>query len=261
MAARSWEDLKPRVISGIAMVVLGLLVIWAGGHVLRLGFALVAGGMVWELVRLLVPEADRSAKTMGLIACVSLLAVVYLPLGVSLPALLVPGMAGIALVPRHRVLFLTFTAMILIAAFGLIQLREISGMIWLFWLIAVIVATDIAGYFAGRMIGGPKFWPRVSPKKTWAGTIAGWVAAGVVAVCFILGAGAGSALIGLSVAVSMASQMGDMAESAMKRRVGAKDSSSLIPGHGGLLDRFDGVLGGAVFLLLVGPWAGVPVTP
>ena len=126
-------------------------------------------------------------------------------------------------------------------------------------LVLVVVVTDVAGYFAGRAIGGPKFWPRVSPKKTWAGTVAGWIAAGLLSLVFITWYGAGWSLVGLSIAVSMASQMGDIAESAMKRKVGAKDSSSLIPGHGGLLDRFDGMLGGAVFLLLVGPWAGLPV--
>lgn len=257
--ARSWQDLRPRVISGVAMVVIGLAVIWWGGHPLRLAFAAVAGGMVWELVRLLTPEAHKSALTMALAAGVALLAALYLPILVALPLLLAPAMAGIAWVPRHRVLYLSFTAMILVAAFGMVQLREVSGMVWLLWLVLVIVATDVAGYFAGRAIGGPKFWPRVSPKKTWAGTAAGWVAAAIVGLAFSSQTEAGYSLIGLSIAVSMASQMGDMAESAMKRRVGAKDSSSLIPGHGGLLDRFDGMLGGAVFLLLIGPWAGLPV--
>lgn len=256
--ARSWEDLTARVISGIGMVAIGLIVIWLGGHPLRIGFALVAAGMVWELVRLLTPEAHRSAQVMALIAGLALIGALYLPILMALPLLLAPAMAGIALVPRHRVLFLTFTAMILVAAFGMVQLREVSGMGWLLWLVLVVVATDIAGYFAGRAIGGPKFWPRVSPKKTWAGTIAGWFGAALVGLAFGALSGLGPSLVGLSIAVSMASQMGDMAESALKRRVGAKDSSTLIPGHGGLLDRFDGMLGGAVFLLLIGPWAGLP---
>lgn len=255
--ARSWEDLTARVISGLGMVAIGLLVIWWGGHVLRLAFAAVAAGMVWELVRLLTPEAHKSALAMAAAAGAALLAALYLPILLALPLLLAPAMAGIAWVPRHRVLYLSYASLILVAAFGMVQLREVSGMGWMLWLVLVVVATDVAGYFAGRAIGGPKFWPRVSPKKTWSGTVAGWVAAGLVGLAFMGDVGAG--LIGLSIAVSMASQMGDMAESAMKRRVGAKDSSHLIPGHGGLLDRFDGMLGGAVFLLLIGPWAGLPV--
>ncbi|KGM46801.1 phosphatidate cytidylyltransferase [Pseudooceanicola atlanticus] len=257
--ARSWEDLRARVISGVAMICIAFFVFWAGGHLLRIAFALVAAGMVWELVRLLAPEAQKSALAMAGAAGLALLGTMYLPLSLSLPLLLAPAMAGLAWVPHNRSIYLSFTALILIAAFGMVQLRESAGMLWLLWLVLVVVVTDVAGYFAGRAIGGPKFWPRVSPKKTWAGTVAGWVAAGLLSLVFVTWYGAGWSLVGLSIAVSMASQMGDIAESAMKRKVGAKDSSSLIPGHGGLLDRFDGMLGGAVFLLLVGPWAGLPV--
>jgi phosphatidate cytidylyltransferase len=128
------------------------------------------------------------------------------------------------------------------------------------WLVVVVVATDVLGYFAGRMIGGPKFWPRVSPKKTWAGTLFGWLGAALVGLGFMLYTGVGAGLIGVSVAVSMASQMGDIAESAIKRKMDVKDSSSLIPGHGGLLDRFDGMLGASLFLLLIGRYINtVPV--
>lgn len=255
--AGSWGDLTTRVVSGVAMVAIGVLIIWSGGHVMRLGFAAITAGMVWELVRLLVPEARRSALAMAGVAGAALLGALYLPILLALPLLLAPAMAGIAWVPRHRVLYLSYAALILVAAFGMVQLREVSGIGWMLWLVLVVIATDIAGYFAGRAFGGPKFWPRVSPKKTWSGTVAGWGAAALVGVAFM--GEVGPELIGLSIAVSMASQMGDMAESAMKRRVGAKDSSHLIPGHGGLLDRFDGMLGGAVFLLLIGPWAGLPV--
>jgi phosphatidate cytidylyltransferase len=108
------------------------------------------------------------------------------------------------------------------------------------------------------MIGGPKLWPRVSPKKTWSGTVAGWVGATVVAILFAGATNAGFGLIGVSIAVSMASQIGDIAESAIKRRSGVKDSSNLIPGHGGLLDRFDGMLGAAVFIVIAGPLIAFP---
>ena len=122
----------------------------------------------------------------------------------------------------------------------------------------VVVVTDVAGYFAGRIIGGPKFWPAVSPKKTWAGTTAGWLAAAVVGVVFGIGSGVMGTLVLASVLLSFASQLGDIAESAIKRRVGVKDSSTLIPGHGGLLDRFDGMLGAALALLLLEVGFGFP---
>ncbi|MDB4074642.1 phosphatidate cytidylyltransferase, partial [Ascidiaceihabitans sp.] len=136
--------------------------------------------------------------------------------------------------------------------------RDDLGFIWMLWLIVVVVVTDVLGYFAGRMIGGPKFWPAVSPKKTWSGTIFGWIGATVVGVIFVSYTGASFELVGISIAVAMASQMGDIAESAVKRMMGVKDSSTLIPGHGGVLDRFDGMLGAAVFLLLVGQFIGFP---
>jgi len=147
----------------------------------------------------------------------------------------------------------------MLAGFGLTQVRDDFGFGWLMWLVLVVVITDVVGYFAGRAIGGPKFWPKVSPKKTWSGTAAGWIGAAAVGFLFSINTGVGLQLVGVSVAMSMASQMGDMAESGMKRRLGVKDSSNLIPGHGGLLDRFDGMLGAALFLLIIGRF--LTITP
>ncbi|MEM1006026.1 MAG: phosphatidate cytidylyltransferase, partial [Pseudomonadota bacterium] len=123
---------------------------------------------------------------------------------------------------------------------------------WMVWLIAIVVATDIAGYFVGKSFGGPKFWPKVSPKKTWSGTAGGWVAAAVVGGVFARHGGFGLAFVAVSVMASMASQAGDIFESAVKRKLDVKDSSNLIPGHGGFLDRFDGMMGAAVFVLIAG---------
>ena len=126
------------------------------------------------------------------------------------------------------------------------------------WLVLIVVASDVLGYFAGRLIGGPKFWPSISPKKTWSGTIAGWIGAALVGLAFMGADGAGIGIVGVSIMLAMAAQMGDIAESAIKRRLGVKDSSHLIPGHGGVMDRFDGMVGAAVLLLVAGPVAGVP---
>jgi phosphatidate cytidylyltransferase len=179
--------------------------------------------------------------------------------GLGLPLLFLTGFAGIALLPRNRTLFLVIsTLLIMLASFGLITHRDTFGLTWMLWLVLVVAVTDIGGYFAGRIIGGPKFWPRVSPKKTWSGTVAGWVGAGVVGWAFMATTGMGVALIGISVALSMASQMGDIAESAVKRRAGVKDSSALLPGHGGVWDRFDGMLGASLLLLVIESFTGFP---
>ncbi|QPM89503.1 phosphatidate cytidylyltransferase [Pseudooceanicola algae] len=260
MAQRNWSDLLPRLLSSIVMIAVGLVLILLGGIWFRIAMVLLCGGMIWELARMVAPHSGSRALQLGGAAALCLSGALVLPGSYGLPLLLLPSMLGIALVPRQRTLFMTFTAMILLAAYGMARLRGDQEVIWVFWIVFVVVLTDVAGYFAGRMIGGPKFWPRVSPKKTWSGTIAGWVAAGVVGVGFGLATGFGPGLAGVSVALSMASQMGDIAESAAKRKVGVKDSSDLIPGHGGLLDRFDGMLGAALMLLLTGPWTGLFAT-
>jgi phosphatidate cytidylyltransferase len=122
------------------------------------------------------------------------------------------------------------------------------GLVGLLWMFAVVWTTDIAAYFTGRRLGGPKLWPRVSPKKTWSGFVGG-VAAGTLAGILVTLAGqrfgwrppAGIGLIALGTAVaSVASQLGDLGESALKRKYDVKDSSHLIPGHGGVMDRLDG---------------------
>jgi phosphatidate cytidylyltransferase len=247
-----WADLAVRMSSGAALVIVGLIGVWLGGHAFHVMIAAICGTMVWELSAMLAPgEGGRSLQLGGVAALASLLAI-YLPVGFALPILLAPAMVGLGQMPRFRAIFMVFTSMILLAGYGMSQVRDGMGFEWMLWLVLVVVVTDVVGYFAGRMIGGPKFWARVSPKKTWSGTGFGWLGAAGVGAIFMLYTGAGLALIGVSVAISMASQMGDIAESAVKRRVGVKDSSGLIPGHGGLLDRFDGMLGASLFLLIVG---------
>ncbi|MAM25127.1 MAG: phosphatidate cytidylyltransferase [Rhodobacteraceae bacterium] len=260
MAAKTerWADLATRMGSGAAMVVAGLLGIWFGGLVFHLLVALICGLMVWELVGMLRPGERGAQLQMGGLTGAALLAAFYLPVGFALPVLLAPAMVGFGQLAKHRTIFMVFTVMILLAGFGIVQIRDELGFGWLMWLVLVVVTTDVVGYFAGRAIGGPKFWPRVSPKKTWSGTAAGWIGAALIGALFSLNTGVGLQLIGISIAVSMASQMGDMAESGVKRRMGVKDSSALIPGHGGLLDRFDGMLGASVFLLIIGQFIGFP---
>ncbi|MEM1352554.1 MAG: phosphatidate cytidylyltransferase [Pseudomonadota bacterium] len=257
--SEKWSDLAVRLVSGALLVILGLAGMWVGGLVFITMVALVSGLMVWELVRMLEPEGQILAIGLCGLSALAILPATYLPIGLALPLLMSPALVGFASLREYRGLYAVFTVMVLLAGFGMVSLRNDDlGLGWLLWLVLVVIATDVVGYFAGRMIGGPKFWPRVSPKKTWSGTVCGWVAAAGVGAGFMVTTGAGVQILGVSVAVSIASQMGDIAESAIKRRVGVKDSSNLIPGHGGVLDRFDGMLGAAVFVLLVGPVIGFP---
>jgi phosphatidate cytidylyltransferase len=257
-STEKWSDLATRMTSGAAMVIIGLLGIAAGGHVFHALVAVVCGLMVWELVGILRPGDRYAQLQIGLLTGAAVFIAIYLPIGIALPLLLAPALLGFGQLGRNRTIFMSFTVMILLAGYGMMQVRDDMGFGWLLWLVLVVVVTDVLGYFAGRIIGGPKFWPAVSPKKTWSGTIGGWVGAALVGLGFALSSGAGAQLIGISIALSMASQMGDMAESGMKRKMGVKDSSNLIPGHGGLMDRFDGMLGASLFLLIMGQFIGFP---
>lgn len=253
-----WDDLRARVLSGIAMIVVGLLGVHLGGYWFHGLIAFVCGLMVWELVRMLDAKRLRSAQILAAVAFVCAFVAVEVPPAFGLPLLLVPSMLGLGRMEQGGVTYAVYAGLVMIAGFGLMNLRDDFGVVWMAWLLMVVVVTDIAGYFAGRMIGGPKLWPRVSPKKTWSGSAAGWIGAALVGLAYSGTTQAGFGLIGLSVALSMASQIGDIAESAIKRRAGVKDSSTLIPGHGGLLDRFDGVLGAALMIVLTGQFTNFP---
>lgn len=245
-----WDDLVARLGSAVVMVAVGLLAIWMGGWVFRLLVAAICGAMIWELMRM-IGGGQAMARGLGLLSAACLLLASVLPAGFALPLVMAPAFVGLSRMTMHHGVFMPFSVAILLAGFGMMALRMDFGLVWLMWLVLVVVVTDVAGYFAGRILGGPKFWPKVSPKKTWSGTIAGWVGAAGVGLIFWIAGASGPNVVGVSIALSMASQMGDIAESAIKRRMGVKDSSQLIPGHGGLLDRFDGMLGAALFLLLV----------
>jgi phosphatidate cytidylyltransferase len=135
----------------------------------------------------------------------------------------------------------------------LVRLDHADGLSALILVLLVVWATDIGGYFAGRGIGGPKLWPRVSPNKTWAGALGGFAASLLVAGGFAgFGFGKTWPMLVLAAALSIASQLGDLFESAVKRRFGVKDSSHIIPGHGGLMDRLDGFVAAIVVAAIFG---------
>lgn len=253
-----WEDLKVRVISSALMLLVGAVAVILGGLWFQMLVVFVTAVMVWELWMMIADDKPNQGAVLaaGVASVQSGLFVDATALGFLL-ILLVPAL-GAWRVKHERITFFVFALGIQIAGWGLVQFRADFGFTWIIWLMLVVVATDVFGYLAGRFFGGPKFWPKVSPKKTWSGTSAGWVAAGIVGFIFTLFTNAGLSIILISMVLSFASQMGDIAESALKRRMGVKDSSTLIPGHGGLFDRFDALLGASLFMLLVATVFNVP---
>ncbi len=140
------------------------------------------------------------------------------------------------------------------SGFALMSLRSIpdQGMSLVFFLLAIVWGTDIGAYAAGRLIGGPKLAPGISPSKTWAGLFGGMLLALVLGSLAALAFGAKDPLVAiiLSPLIAVVSQMGDLFESYFKRRSGVKESGDLIPGHGGILDRIDGLVFAAIFVFL-----------
>jgi len=247
-----WADLRARALSAVVMVAVGSVEIWLGGLPFAVLVLVVMGAMVWELARMTGPAVQaRTPLLLAGLAVGALAGALWLPsdhaeLLLALPAL------GLALTKRRDRRIATLYGLgILAAGYGLIALRDL-GIGALIWLVAVVVASDVLGYFAGRTLGGPKFWPAISPKKTWSGTLAGWVGAALVGLGFVLWGAGGWGLVLLSPVVAFAGQMGDIAESWIKRRCGFKDSSNLIPGHGGVMDRFDALIGAAVMIMALG---------
>ena len=167
------------------------------------------------------------------------------------------GLAGVALLARQgkrgwAAAGFLYAASAQVASV-LIRQDSVKGFSALTFVLLVVWATDIGGYFAGRGIGGPKLWPRVSPKKTWAGALGGLGASIVVALGFAtLDLGRAVPLLLAGAVLSVVSQCGDLFESAVKRRFGVKDSSQLIPGHGGLMDRLDGFIAAIVVASVFG---------
>jgi len=253
-----WKDLGSRTASGVAMLVVGVAAIAAGEIWFQMLAVFVTAVMIWELFRMIRPGGDVPAMLLAALTASVISGLLATDASTEFVLLFVPGLIGAALLPRERLTFLLYAVAIAAAGWGLVTLRDAHGATWLFWLVLVVVTTDVLGYFAGRAFGGPKFWPAISPKKTWAGTASGWVGAGLVGALFLTFTDAGRDLIWISMVLSLASQLGDIAESALKRRLGVKDSSALIPGHGGLFDRFDGVLGAAIFMMAVALVVDVP---
>lgn len=247
-----WADLSRRLASTAVLLTIGVALALATGLWLRAIISIVVGITFWELARMTGwrhPEmhggilGPQRPRLLGVFAGLTLM-VVMSWFEESLWLIALPVLAGLpGTRTGERLTFAGFGIAIMLVGDGLVYLREHLGLGAVLWVMGVVVISDTLGYFAGRLLGGPKFWPRLSPKKTWSGTVAGWLGAAVFGLLLLLLARGAPSMIWLSPLIAFAGQMGDIAESWLKRRSGVKDSSSLIPGHGGLMDRFDAVSG------------------
>lgn len=268
-AAGKWADLSRRVASTIVLLAIGVVLAFTTGIWLHLGISVICSITFWELAAMTGWRSPRFQTgpfgrwrpvALSAIAGLAQFAALLLAPSWAWLVLLVPILAGLpGAVPRDRWTYAIFGAAILLVAYGLDGFKEGYGLGFVLWLMGVVIISDIAGYLFGRIFGGPKFWPSLSPKKTWSGTVVGWVGAVLLGTVLWLMNKGGPGLIWLSPLICFAGQMGDIAESWLKRRAGVKDSSNLIPGHGGFMDRFDAVTGAVLAVMLVEAVTTLPV--
>ncbi len=239
-------ELRRRTLSALAIAAVAAPALAWGGAPAALLIAACAGAMGWEF-RAITSHGWGDAAHYGAGLAAAALAAGF-GAGMLALTLLVATGAGFAVLDLTRgrapwwALTGAATAGLAACAFATLRADPEHGLTLALWVAAVTVATDVGAYFAGRAIGGPKLWPSVSPKKTWAGLGGGIALAVAVSLAFsplTLGTYLGPVAL-VSALAAIVAQGGDLAESALKRRFGVKDSSTLIPGHGGALDRLDG---------------------
>jgi phosphatidate cytidylyltransferase len=260
------RNFKRRVASALVLAPAGILVTYIGGWLFLCVCLIAAAIILWEWTALVVRTEDVRIVLPGVIALV----IAMLLTGAGEPG------AAFGMIAIGAVLAGVFVAVwprrypatnprfwgaagVVYAGIAFIPAAALRGdpqwgFAALLFLFATVWATDVLAYLTGRAMGGPLLWPDLSPKKTWAGAIGG-LAGGVAAGTLVAyaSAGTGPVVAGvLALALSIAAQGGDLFESAIKRRFGAKDAGSLIPGHGGAMDRLDGFVAAALLALLIG---------
>jgi phosphatidate cytidylyltransferase len=263
LRARLGSDFVTRAVAGLAMAALAALFTFTGALPFTVLVVAVSVVLSWEWGRL-VHGGEGDVIIAVQIASVVLACVLAALEKVGLGLVILPIGAILAMV-------LSLGANSAFSAFGvfyaglpavaLIWLRADAGLglTAIVFLLVAVAVSDTAGFLCGRLIGGAKLWPRLSPNKTWAGGIGAVAATGIVAALFPLFVTAASPLrlAGVGCLLSLVAQAGDLFESAVKRRFDAKDASALIPGHGGVMDRVDGLVAVAAAAGLMGLFINV----
>ncbi len=247
-----------RVLSALVMAPVAIGLAYIGGWPFIALWAILAGIVFWEWAGLVAPTHRTSLVS----AAAAALAAGALATALDRPGagLIVTACGALpvaALAPAGRRIWcaggLVYAAAVLFAP-AILRRDADFGLAAILFLFAVVWATDILAYFTGRAAGGPRMWPAISPKKTWSGAVGGLAGAvlGGVGVALVAGLHISALLVFLCVLLSVAAQGGDLLESFVKRRFGAKDASHIIPGHGGAMDRLDGFLMAAAIGALIG---------
>jgi phosphatidate cytidylyltransferase len=250
------RNLVTRVASAMVLVPLAIAAAYAGGWYWAALVTLCAIGLFveWLMVTGVSGNAPLAVTGAAILAIAApFLALRNVDMALIVLALGVAAVAFRSSAPRSWPIGGFLYAATAQVSSILVRLDHGQGFTALVFILLVVWCTDIGGYFAGRSIGGPKLWPRVSPNKTWAGAAGGFILSLIVAAGFAAsGVGKMGPLLIMASALSVASQLGDLLESAVKRRFGVKDSSHIIPCHGGLMDRLDGYVAAVALAAILG---------
>jgi phosphatidate cytidylyltransferase len=252
-------DLAVRFASAVALGVPFLIAVHAGPPYFDLIILAACGLLAWEWSRMTAAGDGAAAPWRGAVFVIwTLIAVAFASLFSPAAGLVVVAAAalGLLLWGGRQAWLAAGLVYVALPCIALLWLRDQGedGRAIVFWLLAVVWASDIGAYFSGRILGGPKLAPSISPNKTWAGFFGGAAAAAAIGAIAapLLDAARPAFLIAVSVLLGISAQGGDLFESWLKRRFGVKDTSALIPGHGGVLDRVDGLMAAALLLALIG---------
>jgi len=251
------SNLALRVVSAIVLAPLAVAAAWFGSWPFAVFWLAAALLVLWEWIHLVAGPGHKLmfSSSGSALAVAALVEFRDRPIAAAL-LIVLGGIAALIFVQRDRRIWIVagigYSGMMLLSPL-LLRADPDYGFLAIALLFAVVWATDIVAYFAGRTIGGPLLCPSVSPKKTWSGAIAGAVGAmaAAVAVAHLFDANRQVFAV-LGVILSAVAQVGDLFESWIKRRFGAKDASHLIPGHGGVMDRLDGFWAAALVACLIG---------
>jgi len=249
-----YRDFGTRTATALVLAVICLAGIWRGGLPFLVLCGILVALLIYELLLLTAANMPHWHRLMitassGIAFCLVVEALLFQYL-YSIAACVFLPMATSLFLRQSRELFAIYGATIFLAANQLFLLRTYSGFDFLLAVLLAVVASDMAGYFIGRLVKGPRLPARFSPNKTWSGTTAGWLAAMAV-WCISTGSYTVTNMV-LGLMLALSAQAGDLGQSWLKRKADVKDSSSLLPGHGGIYDRFDSVIGAGMLMMIIG---------
>jgi phosphatidate cytidylyltransferase len=259
-ATNKWSDLGVRSLSALVMAPIVLTALYQGGAWAQWLFTLISVLMALEYVAI-VHGGDKRQFALHAMAGISAALLTssgwaLFAIGIIVATTLISASMRRGQSAQVNMWWATAgVPYVALPVMALVLLRDDAQWGWnaLLWLALVVWATDIGAYFSGRVFGGPKLAPRLSPKKTWAGLLGGIAAATAVSIALCINFSLPAMVPSLiAAALAVISQAGDIYESALKRHFNLKDASNLIPGHGGVLDRVDGLIAAAVVAAVVG---------